>query len=517
MRHVLPLVSLLALSTPALAQTVDATGAAALQDALSRYVGKTAFEKGIIKVGVDGDAYKLDVDFKALLGLLPAEAKMKADVAPYALRVKPRADGDWDVSGDMAPNGKFEFAAPDGQQQLDWTINGGKFEGVYDPDLATFSSATGSYTDLKMVSVDAISRTNASTGPSTFTMTGSAAPAGGVDISSKQSMEKFEETVAFTAPDMAMPFPIVLKSSRVDVDATGTGVRTKPMLDLLAFFVENSEEAKIKANQAQLKTLLLALLPVWDNVAGSYNFNEFLMPSPLGDLGAAKLGVDFDIDGIGTGKSLDYGFEMTGLKLPPQAAQFAPAWAISLAPTDLDLNLGITNLNLEGISRKAIESMDLNMDPPLTEQVRNEIQAEFMGNMPKIIMNPSTIKNADTQFSMQGDLIFVGGNTEKPEMNATIDATGYDKMVEVLQKASATDPQAQQAFPVALAVKGFGKTLPDGRLQWVVNVKADGSVMVNGGMIKGPDPVMPIPAPEPLPQPTDPNAPPGTLTNPSPN
>jgi hypothetical protein len=46
-----------------------------------------------------------------------------------------------------------------------------------------------------------------------------------------------------------------------------------------------------------------------------------------------------------------------------------------------------------------------------------------------------------------------------------------------------------QAFPFALAVKGFGKTLPDGRLEWVIDTKADGSVKVNGAMLKGPDEV----------------------------
>ncbi|TIO28529.1 MAG: hypothetical protein E5X96_08070 [Mesorhizobium sp.] len=71
----------------------------------------------------------------------------------------------------------------------------------------------------------------------------------------------------------------------------------------------------------------------------------------------------------------------------------------------------------------------------------------------------------------------------------TIDVAGYDRIVDALKEAAKSDEQMVQAFPFALAVKGFGKTLPDGRLEWVINTKADGSIVVNGAMLKGPDKV----------------------------
>ncbi|MGX7873047.1 hypothetical protein ACVDG5_009785 [Mesorhizobium sp. ORM6] len=39
-------------------------------------------------------------------------------------------------------------------------------------------------------------------------------------------------------------------------------------------------------------------------------------------------------------------------------------------------------------------------------------------------------------------------------------------------------------------MKGFAKTLSDGRLEWVVSTKADGSVTVNGVMLKPADPAV---------------------------
>lgn len=511
MRQIALLSSVLAFASPALAQAIDPPGAAQLQDSLSRYVGKTAFDKGILKVAIDGDAYRIDLDMKALLALLPPDAKVKAEFTPYALRVKPRSDGDWDVAGDMMPNGSVDFAGPEGQQTMEWTIADGKFSGVYDPDLASFTTATGSYGSMKMVSTDALTKTDASTGAGNFSLTAGAAAGGqGIDFTSTQTMADFMETVNFTTPDAQIPFPIVLKSPQYAIDAKGAGFRSKPMLDLLAFFVANAEEAKIKANQGELKTLLLAALPIWDNLAGSGGFIDLSVPTPMGDFGASQLGLNFDFDGISQNGKLAYGFKLSGLKVPPQAAQLAPGWAVSLLPTDLEINLGGANLNLDGPARKAIEAMDLMKEPPLSDDVSSQIEADFKANLPKFIIGRSFVKNADTEISTTGEVTFPGANPEKPDVNMTIEATGYDKMVKVIQDASATDPQAQQAFPVLLAVKGFAKTLPDDRLQWVVNVKPDGSVIVNGGMIKGPD------APEPIPEPVDPNAPHGTLTNPAP-
>ncbi len=71
----------------------------------------------------------------------------------------------------------------------------------------------------------------------------------------------------------------------------------------------------------------------------------------------------------------------------------------------------------------------------------------------------------------------------------TFDVAGYDKLVEGLQEAAKSEPEVAQYVPVALAVKGFGKTLPDGRLEWIVNAAPDGSVTVNGVMLKPADPV----------------------------
>ncbi|RWQ41780.1 MAG: hypothetical protein EOS82_31330, partial [Mesorhizobium sp.] len=70
MNRVLPAVFVLALSAPAFGQIVDGEGAKQLSENLSRYFGSKAIDSGFLKVSVEGDAYKLAVDFKPVVDLL---------------------------------------------------------------------------------------------------------------------------------------------------------------------------------------------------------------------------------------------------------------------------------------------------------------------------------------------------------------------------------------------------------------------------------------------------------------
>ena len=52
----------------------------------------------------------------------------------------------------------------------------------------------------------------------------------------------------------------------------------------------------------------------------------------------------------------NYGVKIGGLTVP---AGVLPAWSATLMPTELDLNLGGANLDLDSLVREAIEAFDL--------------------------------------------------------------------------------------------------------------------------------------------------------------
>jgi len=527
MRYIVPVVAVLTLASPAAAQSVDATGASQLTEDLKRYLGQTAFEKGIVAVALDGDAYKITFAINALSTILPENAKATLNFDSYEIRVKPRSDGSWDVAGPLLPNGSAAFETPQGPQSMAWTSTDGLFTGVYDPALGSFTTAEGSVSKITSLSTEPLTNSEAAFGAGKFTMSGKPGANGGVDFDTQQSFADFSQTVTITDPSAPMKF--TMASPQVKAVSTGSGLRSKPLLDLGAFLVANSDdEAKIKANQAELKDRLLAILPVWNRIDGSYGLTDLNVGTPFGQFTAKDAGVSVAMDGISTNGSLNYGMKFAGLTVP---AGLLPEWSAKILPTEIDLNFGGANLDLDTMVRAAIEAFDLNNNPPIPDDVAAKIGMDFLAKEPKFVINQSIVKNAETQFAFSGDAVMRG---EKPDVNLTIDATGYDAMVAHVQTAAASDPQAQQAYPALLAGKGFAKTMPDGSLQWVVNIKPDGSILVNGGMIKGPDaveapapidpnappgtltspPAAETPAPNPAPAPVDPNAPPGTLTSP---
>lgn len=493
MRRVLTTVSALAICAPAYGQSIDSQGAAQVQKDIARYLGSQAFDKGVIKVEPKGDVYQLTIDFKALVNALPKQDFVKFDVPAYVLAVKPRADGAWDVSSALPAKGTFEVKTPDGQQNTEIEIKDGKFSGVYDTALATFTSMASSMAGMTMSSKDPKSSVQASAGASTMTGSGGKAADGGVDFTMNQTVADFSETVTIDDPESGMKVPLTFRAPSFAVDATAKGLRSRAILDLVAFGVANQDEAKVKANQAELKTLLLAALPVWQRFDGSYNFKDFKLGTPLGEFGMTELVAKFGADGVSQNGKLNYGFKTSGLTVPASAAQMLPTWSISLLPTDVELNFAGSNLDLDTMARKTIDTLDLTKEPPLPADFGDKIGAEFLAKSPKILIEPSFVKNKDAEIAFKGEVRFPFDKpdpTKKPDMDLTVTVLGYDKIVETLQEAAKTTPDASNAVTAALAMKGFAKTLPDGRIEWVLNGKSDGSVAVNGVTVKGPDPIV---------------------------
>lgn len=476
MKFVFPFVLVLAVSAPAWSQTVDSQGAKQLSDDLSRYVGKQVLNEGILKISVVGDAFKITVDLKAIAAGLSKQDLPKFDFPPYTLVVKPRGDGSWDVSSDFSTSGSFQVSNPDGQASGQIAIKDGKFTGVYDPKLAAFTSGASSMAGMTMTSRMPRQVTDFSVGSGSSKFSARESAKGGVDLNLTQAVADFDETVKID--DRAVG---AIKASDLAVDVTAKAIRTKPFLDLLAFAVAHEDEDRVKADQAELKALLLAALPLWERIDGTYTFKKLAIETYAGDFGATQLSTAFGADGIEQNGKLDYAIKASGLTFP----QIFPGWTATLLPTDIDLNFGGANIDLDSMAKKAIEAFDLNQHPALSPDFGDQLKADFMAKTPKVVIGHSVLKNKDMEIALEGEMTSFG---QKPDASLTVDVAGYDKIVAALQTAAKTEPEAAQYFPFALAVKGFAKTLPDGRMEWVVKVKADGSVAVNGAMLKQADP-----------------------------
>jgi len=385
------------------------------------------------------------------------------------------------VASDGMPGGSFEFDGPQGHQSMNWSVADARFSGIYDPALATFRSMSGSLGGMTMASKDAVQDLDASIGPGTFALTGGPSGGGGVDFTLSEAFTSFAENVRVADPSSGTNLPFSVKAATVSLDAKGQGYRTRELLDLLAFAVANADKAKITANQAELKKLLLAALPVWNRITGSYRFGDFTTETPFGSFGAKTIGLEFGMDGAVSNGTITYRSGAQGLTVPEQ---LVPAWSRPLLPTEFDLNVSGVGFDLDAMARKLIDALDLTREPPVPEEVTAAIGEEFMAKPPKLVISRSTVKGGDTEVAAEGEVTFAGG---KPEANVAFEVAGYDSVIETVKQAANDQPEFGQYLAFALAAKGFAKTLPEGRLRWEFLVKADGSVNVNGVQLKGPD------------------------------
>ncbi len=326
-----------------------------------------------------------------------------------------------------------------------------------------------------------MSRTTVSIASGSMLMESVKSAGGGVDISLKQTMTGFDEEISASLPETGTSFSATVKAPTVTVISKATGYRTSEFLDLLAFGVANADEAKIKANQAELKSRVLALLPLWDKIQGTYEFSDMTVGTTIGTFGAQSAGLNFDSDGVSTNGSLDYGIYAGGLSLP---AGIIPPWAAPLVPTDFAIVMGGARIDSDTAVRTAVAAFDLTQDPPISDAVGEKIAADFLAKNPTFTIGRSFVKTADSEIAFNGEFTYVD---LKPAFQATIDAKGFDRIVEVMQTAATTSPEASQVFPFVLAAKGLGKAMPDGSLQWLMDVRPDGSIRVNGAMVKPAD------------------------------
>lgn len=473
MRQLFATLPTIVLSTAGWAQAIDSQGAAQLSESLSRYVSEAAFDKNIVSVVADGNAYRIDIDFNAIAPLIPAEIPVKFDVAPYALRVKPLVDGSWQVDGPLLPDGWVEAGKGPQHARFQWAVTDGKTSGIYDPELAAFTSGTGSYASLTLKSSDASGEDETSYRAGTITMTATKSAGDGVDVSVRQEFGSMAETRSFRFPDGNIPFVATIKAASLSVESTGAGVRTKSLLDLLAFGIANAGYEKVKANQAELKRVLLAALPLWDKTEGAYTLSGLEVITPIGILRARTANSVVAMDGIEQESKLSYGSQIADLEV---ASFILPAWASTLVPRHVDLNFSVTNLNLEDPARKLIGSFDLNQAPPVPANVGEEIFAHFDANPPLISLSRSTVSNATVSVVGEGEMSFAGG---KPIVAMTFDATGYDQVVDTLEAALPQDPRVTEILRIARFLKEEANTLPGGHLKWTFSVGVDGLIALN--------------------------------------
>lgn len=491
----------LVLGAPARAQTAPVAsagsqvpkvseGVAALRRTLEAYLTAVPFERGILRLDTDPAGQRLTIDpAPVLTDLLGSVVRFR----PLRVLLAERADGNWDVSSDDAIDAEASPTLNGQTQSFLYRQDSQSFRGVFSPALATFTQGEARASGTRSEQRDAQSTSLSTIDAVQLTTSASPNPAGGADIEFQQTYDGYRQAMTFQIPEAEgtpfQRFDLEVGAGAVRSEGRAEGARTVAIRDLYALVLRHAEalEADPKAALAgpfgaELKTALREILPLWTNLTGSASADTLRVSSLYGQLTMAEARQDVRVSGIGAEAGFD--IDMAVSKLGIESA-FLPPWTATLLPQDIRFGFAMSGVDLAAPAEIALREIDFAKDPPLSPDAQARIAATFDPTKLRSLLKPSLVRAQDYDIAFSGAFQFAGA---KPEARVAVDVGGFDRAVATLQAAAATQPDLFQAVGILQFAKGIGRPREDGRLEWIVDAKSDGSVSVNGTMLKGPDP-----------------------------
>lgn len=471
----LALAVLVGLAGPLSAQTSTSEGAAALTAAFQRYLSDTP---GVVTVSPTGTAYKVVIDAAPLAAR--AGGADDATMSPLELVLTDRGDGSWGVAQDQPFALDIDLA---GNGAISLRLASVTLDGVWDPELATFTSYTGTATGFDYVATLPAgpdlppARTTQTIATMAYSGTGAANPAGGVDLTQDYDARGISQTMpipeAGSDPGNADP-DITISIARQTGSATASGLRSRELLDLAAFAVANPSQAAITAAQDDLRTRLGALMPVFALIEADFTLEDVDAATPAGTFGLRRLGAVVTARGAVADGYLREAFSFEGIKLPPG---LVPDWAVPLIPERGSIDIAGTGFDLAAVAARAIAGFDLTRDPPVDPATEEAIAGLILPTgQVTITFAPSEITGTGYRLAWDGQML-AGPVSDIPTGRATITATGLDAVRQALIGAP-PDIGGPASMGIGAAV-AVGRISGD-TVTWDIDATTPGQVLVNG-------------------------------------
>ncbi len=419
---------------------------------------------------------------------------MKVNVDPVVLTVRPKGNGQWDVS----QKGPFNFGwDAEGLSTVTAKVAEQDWSGVFDEASASFLTSTYS---LKNFTIDQVmtdpttkAKTTASSVYESWTgnTTTTPRPDGAVDGTSTINISGVVSTSNAEIPG-GQPLAYTIKAGASDATGTFKGLRSKAILDLLAFFVEHPSKDLIIKDQQLLKDKVLAALPLWESIETNSAMKDMAVTTAFGNFAIPTASVGVGMSGVNKEGRLREAFGVTGFALPPG---IAPPWTEGLIPSTIKVDFTLDGVDLESPVKLFLTQADLSKDPVIPPGSEPAYMAAFAPtNSMKVTLADGELSSGTYSLTYEGafNVNFMG----PPTGTATIKMKGLDDVIAKVQAAAATDPTAQQAMGGLVAFKGFGKADADGTTVWAIDMTQPGKLLVNGIDLSAMAGMAPPPAPQ---------------------
>lgn len=453
-------------------------GAAHLTEVFQTYLGAT---EGVVTVEIDGADYIVTLNAEPL-ATMATEAGGSASLSPIVLTVTDNGDSTWNVSQDQALS--LAFSVP-GQMDVKEEIGSIKSEGVFDEALMTFSSASGTMSDVKLT--EKITDPNAgevtveaSIASGTFDMTGVANATGGVDGTYSVAMSGFSETFMTPAQEGMPAMPIAITIESVGQTGKVDGMRPQAIYQTLAWFVAHPTTEAKEADKAGLKSILAEGIPFFATLTGDMTAKNILATTPMGEVGIEEATVTVEANGVVADGKVREAIAISGLTLP---AGVIPDWAAPILPKKISLDFQVTDFNAAAAADVALGMFDLPAGTEPDTAFQSNFLAALMPNKAVTIgLNPGAVTGDGYELTYEGSMV-AGPEMPVPTGKALITLTGVEKLQAAI--AAAPDDVKSQAMMGFGMAQGMAKTDENGALVWEIDASTPGSLSVNGTPMMG--------------------------------
>lgn len=476
-KYTLALLPLLMAST-ALANPATDEGAAHLKEVFQTYLGTT---EGVVAVAANGEVYDLTVDITPLAKSF-GQTGVTATVSPIEMQLTDNGDGTWGVTQDQ-PFSMITTEAGVGETKQD--IARATMQGTFDEKLMAMSTATGSYEGWVSVATQTMpdgSTVSSETRIDTSSMVSNlvAGATGGVD--GEVTYTSTGLTVKASIPQgEGMPaMPIGMTAASAEYSGKLTGLRTEGILGMVAFFVAHPDEAAVKGAKDEMKGVITAALPVWDNIIADGKITAVALETPLGPVAVDEIGFTADVNGAVKDGKFREAVSFSGITLPPG---LLPEWAAPILPQKAKIDIQASGFDAAAGFAALLEGIDLPEDGMAdTSEFDKKVETAFLptGSF-TVALNPGFVAGDGYELTFQGDML-VDVASEIPTGKAVVTLTGADKIAAAIA-AAPDDIRAEASMGFGMA-QGMAK--PDGdKLVWEIDASTPGTVTVNGMPMMG--------------------------------
>jgi hypothetical protein len=448
-------------------------------DELSVYLGRSAIDTGALVVTPSGDDYRIDVNLdRATAANAVQGLNLKAS---WSFIATPNADGTWRLRSDSMSPMSLTVPVADGKQSIELVPEGYHCDGIFDPRLEAFVKSSTTIARITTSGKSPNSTSSVEIKGLAMETSASAPGDGLLSVKLRDAEEASQQTNAITSartPSAGPAFVLVINRGASVANGSIDSLRNRAILDLWAFLVAHPSLEELKPVQDDLRSKLRALLPLWDGIDMAGTAQDFAIDATGNSLKAKSVGAGINASGISGQSTYAIAISLEDINVN---SALLPAWIKPFLPTLLSQSVKVSNLDMDAVSRYAIDTFDLNGEDGFTSEQQARIEALILNGKPTLSFGPSHIKAPAYDVTLAGTALLNPGRVD-----IALEAKNFEDTIAAVQSAAQANPSLASLLPYLTLAQSLSRKGDDGSAIWDIEIEFGDrhSVTVNGQILQ---------------------------------